>query len=197
MWSKTTSEGAARPEVNPIYNSVREKAAEKYQQWMSLVEASEHIRVSQRCDSVEALRQLKREIRDGLVRLQGEDMEGPKDCPDPEYLQASQFLLIGTGFAPDNIDAAYRPLLVGRSDVEELWPFSNYREPRRKVNDDDIRSAAKDIYAKGKNDPPNLRDAEPLIRGRLPGAKRDDIRRILGEAEFADVRRKPGNQPKI
>jgi hypothetical protein len=198
MWSKTTSEGAARPEVNPRYNSVREKAAEKYQQWMSLVEAIEHIRMSQHCDSVEALGQLKREIRDGLVRLQWEDTEGPEDCPDPEYLQASQFLLIGTGFSPDNMESAYRPLLVERSDVEGLWPLSSYpREPRWMVNDDDIRRAARDIYAEGKNGRPNVPDAEQLIRRRIPGAKRDDIRRILGESEFADVRRKPGNQPKI
>jgi hypothetical protein len=197
MWSKMTSEGAARSEVNPRYTSVPEKAAEKYRQWMSLVEAIEHIRVSQRCDSVEALRQLKREIRDGLVRLQWEDTEGPKDCPAPEYLQASQLLLIGTGWAPDNLDSGYRALLVERSNVEELWPLSNYpREPRRKINDDDIRSAARCIYAEGKNDPPNVPNAEQLIRQRLSSAKRDDIRRILGESEFADARRKPGNQPK-
>ena len=195
MWPKTTSEGFARPEVTSRDTSAPEKAAEKYRQWMSLVEAVEHIRISQPCDSIEALRQLKREIRDGLVRLQWEDTEGPKDCPDPEYLQESQLLLIGTGWAPDK-DSGYRALLVDRSDVEKLWPLSNYpRETRQKIDDDDIRSVARDIYEERKNDPPNVPAAEQLIRQRILGAKRDDIRRIL--EEFAELRRKAGNQPKV
>ena len=44
---------------------------------MSLVEAIEHIRISQRCDSIEALRQLKREVNDGMVQVQWEDSDGP------------------------------------------------------------------------------------------------------------------------
>jgi hypothetical protein len=37
--------------------------------------------------------------------------------------------------------------------------------------------------------------AEPLIRQKLHGGKRPDIRRILKD-EFPNTRRKPGNQPK-
>jgi hypothetical protein len=116
-WPRTTSGGAAPREANSNArsDSARGEAKEKYEQWMSLVEAIEHIRISQHCNSVEALRQLKREMRDGMVRAQWEDSEGPKDRPDSEYLQASQLLLIGSGFAPDSVQGIYRPLVVERS----------------------------------------------------------------------------------
>ena len=94
---------------------------------MSLVEAIEHIRMSQHCNSIEALHQLKREMNDGMVRVQWEDSVKPKDRPDPKYLQTSQLLLIGTGFALDNVQRMYRPLLVERSAVQKLWPLSNHR----------------------------------------------------------------------
>ena len=127
-WPRTTGEVAAPPEANS--NAVRDLAQweseEKYEQWMSLVEAIEHIRMSQHCDSVEALRQLKREMRDGMVRVQWDDLKGPKDRPNPEYLQASQLLLIGTGLAPDNLEEIYRPLLVERFAAQKLWPPPNH-----------------------------------------------------------------------
>ena len=214
-WSRTTSEAVTPPEANSNarWEPAQLEAQEKYEQWMSLVEAIGHIRMSQHCNSVEALRQLKREMGDGMVRAQWADSEEPKDRPDPEYLQASQLLSIGTGFAPDNVQEIYRPLLVERSAVQELWPLSNYRRkdssqtdsgsvsqpeklPRRKIDDEQIRNTARDIYLENKSNPPNMPDAERLIRQKLPGAKRDDIRRVLSEAEFADVRRKAGNQAK-
>jgi hypothetical protein len=180
---------------------------------MSLVEAVEHIRMSQRCNSVEALRQLKGEIGDGMVRVQWEDSEGPKDYPDSQYLQSSQLLLVGTGLAPDSLREEYRPLLVERSAVEKLWPLSNHRRKdsqqteagsttqlesprRRSVDPDEIWSAAKELYREREHDPPNMDDAERLIRQKLRGGKRDDIRQILRKKEFADVRRNPGKQPK-
>jgi hypothetical protein len=212
-WSGTTSEGATPPHENSSArrNSAQREEEEKYEQWMSLVEAIEHIRISQHCDSVEALRQLKRELSDGMVRVLWEDSEGAKDYPDPLYLQTSQLLLIGTGFAPDN--EIYRPLLVERSDVQKLWPLSSHRpkgssragsssttQPekvsRRSVNDDEIRSAARELYRERKNDPPNKTIAEQLIRRKLGGGKRDNIRPILEEQEFSRVRREPGKQPK-
>jgi hypothetical protein len=75
---------------------------------MSLVEAIEHIQMVQHCNSIEALRPLKRELHDGMVRAKWEDSEGPNDFPDPECLKASQLLLIGTGLAPDNVQEIYR-----------------------------------------------------------------------------------------
>src|SRR4029077_1936319 len=94
---------------------------------MSLVEAIEHIQIAQHSDSMDALSQLKSELRDGMVRAEWEDSEGPKDCPDPKFLQASQLLLICSGLAPDNGRKEYRPLLVKRSAVQELWRLPKYR----------------------------------------------------------------------
>ena len=132
-------------------------------QWMSLVEAAEHIRIVEDCDSIEALAQLKKEIGDGMVPVQWEDSQEPKDCPDPQHMKASQLLLFGTGFVPDNDDEYYRPLLVERSAVQRLWPLSSNptkgsasigstlatqpkKSPRQKVDDDQILSAAREIY---------------------------------------------------
>jgi hypothetical protein len=200
-----------RNETDLVHESSQVGACQAAQ-WMSLVEATDHIRIEEDCDSIEALRQLKKEIGDGMVPVQWEDSQEPKDCPDPQHMQRSEWLLFGTGFAPDNHDE-YRPLLVERSAVQRLWPLSSNptkgsaptgststtqpkKSPRRKVDDDQILSAARDIYRKRENDPPNMDESERLIRQRLGGGKREDIRKILKQEEFAHLRRASGNQPK-
>jgi hypothetical protein len=212
-WPRTTSEAAAPPEANSSArrNSAQWQAEEKYEQWMSLVEAVEHIRVSQSCNSVEALRQLKDEIGDGMVRVQWEDSEGLKDRPTPEYLHTSQLLLIGPGFAPDSLREEYRQLLVERSAAEKLWPLSNNRRKEssqtgsatqpempvhRPASEDDILHAARELYQQpGK--PPNLRLAEERLMAKFPGTSRDGfIRPILQRDEFAGLRLPRGNQRK-
>jgi hypothetical protein len=86
--------------------------------WMTLVSAEEHIEVLQNCDSVEALRQLKEEIGDGIVKVRWAD--DPLGKPDVAALKASQFILFGSGLAPDGTEL--RPLLVNSEDVLRLWP---------------------------------------------------------------------------
>jgi hypothetical protein len=86
--------------------------------WMTLVSAEEHIEVSQNCDSVEALQQLKEEIGDGVVKVRWAD--GPLSKPDVAALKASQFILFGSGLAPDGTEL--RPLLVNSEDILRLWP---------------------------------------------------------------------------
>jgi hypothetical protein len=86
--------------------------------WMTLVSAEEHIEVLQNCDSVEALRQLKEEIGDGIVRVQWAD--DPVDKPNVAALRGSQFILFGSGLAPDS--KGLRPLLVNSEDILRLWP---------------------------------------------------------------------------
>ena len=87
--------------------------------WMTLVSAEEHIEASQSCDSVEALRQLKEEIGDGIVKVRWAD--DPVDNPDVAALKASQLILFGTGLAADGIE--FRPLLVNSEDLLRLWPM--------------------------------------------------------------------------
>ena len=213
-WPRTTSEVAAPAEVNSngSRDTAQRKAEEKYEQWMSLVEAIEHIRMFQHCDSIEALRQLKREMNDGMVQVQWEDSDGPKDRPDPKYLQTSQLLLIGTGLALDNFSKMYRPLLVERSAAQKLWPLSNHRrkdsrqansrpahqtrQQRRPASKSQIRQVLNEIYADPTNDRPNEEVAWKLLQPMLPNAKRGMVREVLKEDEFASQRRLRGNQPK-
>jgi hypothetical protein len=128
MWPPTTGKGPAAPDVVSTvrHNLAQWAAEEEHEQWMSLVEAIEHIQIAQHCDSIEALSQLKRELRDGMVQAEWEDSKEPKDRPDLEFLQASQLVLFGTGSAPDNVQAIYRPLVVERSAVCKLWPLPNH-----------------------------------------------------------------------
>ena len=219
-WARTTSEVgevAASPEEvnsNGARDLAQRKAEEKYEQWMSLVEAIDHIRMSQRCDSIEALHQLKREMHDGMVRIQSEDSVEPKDRPDPEYLQTSQLLLIGTGFAPDNVERIYRSLLVERSAVQELWPLSNQRGKDSRRTDSQpsdqqhqlsrpsaskaqIRNGLREIYDDPRNNYPNVNDAWDLLKAKLPSARKKLVMVILDEPEFSNQRRSPGNQPKV
>ena len=67
--------------------------------------------------------------------------------------------------------------------------------PRRSVNDDEILSAARELYLERKNDPPNQ------ARGGTsdpPEIRWWEARRYPANSsnEFPNVRRKPGNQPK-
>jgi hypothetical protein len=119
---------------------------------------------------MEALRQLKDEIGDGLVRLGWGNSQGPKDRPDARTLSTSQLLLIGTGIAPDVAEGIYRRLLVDGSDVQRLWPLNRSSElPRptaestsagtaehkpadqpdkpRPASPAQIRSVAREVYA--------------------------------------------------
>jgi hypothetical protein len=178
IWPLTTGKGPAPPEADTRGDLAQWEAEEEHEQWMSLVEAIERIQIAQRCDSIEALSQLKRELRDGMVRPAWEDSEGPKDCPDPKFLQASQLLLVGTGLAPDNVkEREYRPLLVERSAVRKLWPLPNdgHKGSRQIVqpagqqrqppaSEAQIRRELRKIYADPSSNRPNVNKAYDLLK---------------------------------
>jgi hypothetical protein len=90
-------------------------------EWITLVDAEEHIEVLQKCDSVEALRQLKEEIGDGIVAVKWADES--TESPDVGILKDSEMILTGPGLAHDGKE--YRQLLINRADILRLWP-----EPR-------------------------------------------------------------------
>jgi hypothetical protein len=214
MWPPTTSKGPA-PQVvvsTARHHLAQWAAEEEHEQWMSLVEAIEHIRIAQHCDSIEALSQLKRELRDGMVQAEWVNSKEPKDRPDPEFLQASQLLLIGTGLAPDHVREIYRPLVVERSGVRNLWPLANSqrkgsdqtvsepagqtRQKTPRASKDKIREVAREVYRDAREagkKPPHLREAEPLIKVKLPGATRKRIEPVLKEDEFDRQRWKRGH----
>jgi hypothetical protein len=135
--------------------------------WMTLVSAEEHIEVLQDCDSLDALRQLKEEIGGGLVRVRWAD--DPVGKPDVAALKASQFILLGSGLAPDG--AELRPLLLNSEDILRLWP---------KERD-------------GENTP-----VQPPNANSRPGRKsaRETIRKTLSEMQ-SDGSLKTSNQSEI
>jgi hypothetical protein len=94
--------------------------------WMTLVSAEEHIEALQNCDSVEALRQLKEEIGDGIVKVRWADDQMGK--PDVAALKASQFILCGSGLAPGG--TGLQPLLVNSEDILRLWPQRRFVKNR-------------------------------------------------------------------
>jgi hypothetical protein len=191
-----------------------------------VVEAVEHIRILCHCTSVEALRQLKSEIGDGMVPVKwsgskavsgNRDDDWTRAGPDVGYLKTSQFLLIGVGLAPEKPekDEKYqlRPLLIERRAMQRLWPLEDkdvhcrkldsgggedepLRRRRRSYTDDEIRNAAKQVYRGAPGHPPNMNDAGREICKMLVGAPRGAVRKVLKEDEFANLRRPSGNQPK-
>jgi hypothetical protein len=187
--------------------------------WMTLVEAIEHICILEDCDSMEALRQFKEEIADGMVPVRWTDSEGPNDNPDHKRLSDSQLLLIGFGVAPDVDDEEtfYRPLLVERSAVKRLWqlPGNDFEMPaseppgkkatsrpesvklkRPPADEEEIRVAVRKVYDEAREasrEPPNIEQAWQLIPRKL-NARRKIVRKILHEPQFANLRRNAGKQ---
>jgi hypothetical protein len=210
IWPIATGKGRVESGVRSELAQWEEE--EEHEQWMSLVEATDHIQIAQHCDSIEALSQLKRELRDGMVEVKWEDSEGPEDCPDPKSLQASQLLLVGTGLALDKVQEICRPLSVERSAVQKLWGLPGYQrkdlgqtvskltgredQRQRPPSEAKIREELRKIYADPSNDRPNVNKAYDLLRVSLPNVRRKSVMDILKEPEFASRRRDPGNQPK-
>ena len=139
-WPRTCNERALPSERAPTLkrDQAQAKAEKERMRWMTLVEGIEHIQVGMSYEWLEALRQLKNEIGDGLVRVRWADQDGQSDRPNPEYLKASQFFPIGFGLAPDNVNETYRTLLVDRSAVRKLWPVSDVA--RSILREDEIPS---------------------------------------------------------
>jgi len=187
---------------------------------MTIGEAARHIQVVDCTDQASARSQLRTAFIDQEIPLrwaadppplEGDWLWDPwpfssDEIPtDPYFWFNALIFLDGDGLV---VERGPRQLLLLRSGVLELWPPSNHerkdrasstqleKSQRRSVGDDEIRSAARDIYRERKGDEPNKEKSERLVRQRLLGGKRDDIRRILDEEEFANLRRKAGNQSK-
>jgi hypothetical protein len=93
-----------------------------------------------------------------------------------------------------------------RSAVRELWPLPDcpHKGSRRTVPqpagrpapEAQIRQALRKIYADPTSNRPNVNKAYDLLKRSLPNARKASVMSVLDEAEFADQRRNPGNQPK-
>lgn len=164
-------------EIDSKPGTPRAEVSRQASPWMSLVEAVEHIRIVEDCDSIKALFQLKTEIGDGIVRVQWGDSQGPKDRPDPKYLQASQLLLVGLGVAPDNARAKiYRPLSVERLGVWKLWPPSEDRfQSVSNSNTGQNTSSKANLHSQFNN--------PTRVRHRRPASSRNDIPKLTAPSE--------------
>ena len=198
------------------------RAKRERAQWITLSEAVTHVQAVECSDQAEALDQLRMALADADIpahwaadplppEIYSVGDPGPFSCDQvpTDAMYWLHVLIFISGDCrvidqPSHYDETQplprpRQLLLLRTRVMELWPLSSTTQPgklrRRKFNDDEILSAARDVYGKKENDRPNTPDAERLVRQKLGGGKRDNIRRILREPEFADIRRKPGNQP--
>lgn len=125
--------------------------------------------------------------------------------------------------AVEEIGSRYRSdekweVFVSFGDVLQIWPLTEAQwnrwtpngeswdegtsasEPtsaaRQVITTEQIRSAAKTVYANNLDDPPNIDRAERAIRELLGSGSRKLIREVLNEPEFASARRPAGNQPK-
>src|SRR5207248_11422424 len=79
----------------------------------------------------------------------------------------------------------YKRELSGEPSSTETTAADNVADvPRRNWTVEQIREVARAVYDESPDDPPNLKEAEPLIRERLPGAVRTRIRPVLAEFEF-------------
>lgn len=138
-------------------------------EWITLVDAEEHIEVLQKCDSVEALRQLKEEIGDGIVAVKWADES--TDKPDVTILKTLRFILRGAGIV--RYDNEYRPLLILRADILRLWPDPSNLVKQMLVEESDSKKR----------------------RGRP--SQRDQIWAALSEMKSQELLPLSGNQKKI
>jgi hypothetical protein len=161
---------------------------------MSLVEAVEHIRIVEGCDSIEALRQLKTEIGDGMVQIRWAD-RAADDEPDGKRLSASDLILAGTGIALDEREGRWRPLLIQASAVYTLWPNLTRNDTSLAASKSVIRDEVRLLCAKNPGHPPNVNQTWDLLKDKVPNMSRKRLFDVLEEEEFRPRRWPPGRHP--
>jgi hypothetical protein len=86
-----------------------------------------------------------------------------------------------------------RRLYLSKEHILTEWPSSksSSKPPAAAVSKPQIREVAKRVL-RGRPRQPNINEATKLIKGEIPNARRQRIREVLKETEFARMRRKPG-----
>jgi len=194
--------------------------------WMSLSDAVEHIQEVSDCDRVTARQKLREVIADTLLPVRWIDQENEHDMPPSDrafWKKATMRSENGGEFLYEVSDVTivespgsmlierkeifprYRGLLVDRRALHALWP-APVNSDQRAENDSRgtlppaskqaIRDKARELYATMRENPPNIAQAEVLIRKSVPGSTRSRIREVLNEKEFSDQRRRTGKRGK-
>jgi len=194
--------------------------------WVSPADALSHIETAADCDRATALTSLRTAVGDGRLPVRWLEPENETDAPPgkPEFwrdvtirpdhggellyqVQASRLIKDGKSKIPMPTvrmegQPRYRGFLVDRDALQEIWPPRELQPARVPADSilrpkkEEIRKIARELYAARNNDPPNLCQAERLIRDSLPRAGRKPVRDILAEPEFAKQRRRSGQRRK-
>jgi hypothetical protein len=226
-----------------VSNADRERA-----RWMTLREAVEHIEEVEHRGFRAAWDQLRAAIGDQKVLVRWANVsldlssidEGryieEDDVPPRErwFWKSARAIFTGDGRILDDParhgksarlkliregKICYRPVLVRRDAVEQIWPITTRSsEPEqatmdqigdaeqstghsahrlfRSSTDEKIREEARKVYADPANNRPNVNEADQLIRLKLRDVRSDRVMEILRELEFAKQRRKAGERRK-
>jgi hypothetical protein len=154
----------------------------------------------------------------GFFRVGFPPLFAPGPIPtDPVYwrtvLVLPNGLVIDQGTLDQQSAGRSRQLFLLRSKINELWPLQSKRREsayqavtsdrstaRQQASKEQIRKTAREVYCyemeSGKK-PPNLAEAEHLIRERVEGATRPRIRSVLNDDEFKRLRLKRGAHRKL
>jgi hypothetical protein len=194
--------------------------------WVSLADAVAHIEMAADCDRLTAIQRLRAAIADSSLRVRWMDQENEYDVPPSDrafWTKVSirldqggevlhhavdlMFVAYPKSSAIERKEAPprYRGLLVDRRALHDAWPMPPDVEqpettascvPLPPVGKPAIRAKVRELYASRPSVPPNMWEAEMLIKKSLPRAARDRIREVLKEPEFARQRRATGKRGK-
>jgi hypothetical protein len=93
----------------------------------------------------------------------------------------------------------YDPLWLRRKDVTKLWGPQSAKSRNQCIPPASLKAIEKEarkLYEERCDNPPNMAEAEVILRERVRGATRNLIRSVLRRPEFAKLRRSRGHQLK-
>lgn len=192
-------------------------------QWISPADAIEYIGRAADCDRASAIAQMRTAIAGGDLGVRWADAEDEDDKPQiNNFWEQASFRLDHGGEvlhqaikrtickAGESYTRVYdrgfprfRPFFVSRDDLVACWPAQQVAPRPLSANEsvrcstpEEIEACARKIYRDRAGDPPNMDEAERLIKQGLPRAKRDTVRAVLRKPEFASQRRRSGQRRK-
>jgi hypothetical protein len=186
--------------------------------WASLNDALAHIQQVRGVDWASSRDELIGAVNAGKLTVRWLDQSGAADAPTRSMLtneatirpdhggeilhQVTSLVLIedahGLRREKRVSEPVYRALLVDKASLLILWPSKLDKPPAisslpvKRASAERICAAARELYHEHRADPPNINEAERLIRQTVKGSSRANIRRVLRQPEFATQRRPPG-----
>jgi hypothetical protein len=131
--------------------------------------------------------------------------------PDSKKRRLNITIVSASDFRPDDDDdwaeddtagedpLDYDPLWLRRKDVTELWGPRSAKSRNKRVPPASLKAIEKEarkLHEERSDNPPNMAEAEVILRERVRGATRNLIRSVLRRPEFVKLRRPRGHQLK-